>query len=247
MGKRRAVSILSDTNTSERSFSDPSSFSDKRIYSTASLSELRTEDGLMRKSYTVSISNPSEKDASFKSSVPLRRLSSSKSSGSLLFNTGRRLSIKRKATSPEKPEEKSEILAVDNNLKTGAVFYFDNDIALSTVNLMLMAIRRSQIGYYSMPFPSEGVSRANTTPSMLSQFIEGLLDVYHTYITTPYNVLKEEQYFYLKGYNFVVMFTHNKSGKCICLGSFPSDLLTHLKQEDIRYVRMRDEDEDELA
>ena len=155
--------------------------------------------------------------------------------------------IKRKATSPEKPEEKSEILAVDNNLKTGAVFYFDNDIALSTVNLMLMAIRRSQIGYYSMPFPSEGVSRANTTPSMLSQFIEGLLDVYHTYITTPYNVLKEEQYFYLKGYNFVVMFTHNKRGKCICLGSFPSDLLTHLKQEDIRYVRMRDEDEDELA
>ena len=64
MGKRRAVSILwelevvnlidrSDTNTSERSFSDPSSFSDKRLYSTASLSELRTEDGLMRKSFEI--------------------------------------------------------------------------------------------------------------------------------------------------------------------------------------------------
>ena len=155
--------------------------------------------------------------------------------------------VKRKTTSPEKPEEKSEILAVDNNLKTGAVFYFTNDIALSTVNLMMMAIRRSQIGYYSMPYPSDGVSRANTTPSMLSQFIEGLLDVYHTYITTPHNVLKEDQYFYLKGYNFVVMFTHDKNGKCICLGSFPSDLLAHLKQEDVRFVRMRDEDEDDIA
>lgn len=64
MGKRRAISILSvpdgvnligrsDANMSERSFSDPSSVSGKRLYSTASLSDLKTEDELLRKSFEI--------------------------------------------------------------------------------------------------------------------------------------------------------------------------------------------------
>ena len=43
------------------------------------------------------------------------------------------------------------------------------------------------------------------------------------------------------------MFTHDKGGKCICLGSFPSDLLNQLKQDDVLFTRMKDEDDDDLA
>ena len=43
----------SDANMSERSFSDPSSVSGKRLYSTASLSDLKTEDELLRKSFEI--------------------------------------------------------------------------------------------------------------------------------------------------------------------------------------------------
>lgn len=81
----------------------------------------------------------------------------------------------------------------------------------------------------------------------MCQFIEGVLDVYHTYISTPFNILKDDCYFYIKGYSFNVMFTHEKGGKRICLGSFPSDLLNQLKQDDVLYTRMKDEDEDDLV
>jgi hypothetical protein len=91
------------------------------------------------------------------------------------------------------------------------------------------------------------ISRGNVTPPLMCQFIEGVLDVYHTYIATPFNLLKEDNYFYLKGYSFNVMFTHDKGGKCICLGSFPSDLLNQLKQDDVLFTRMKDEDDDDLA
>ena len=128
---------------------------------------------------------------------------------------------------------------------------------MSIINTILMTIRRCQIGYHCMSFAPNGqsvsavsclvISRGNVTPPLMCQFIEWVLDVYHTYIATPFNLLKEDNYFYLKGYSFNVMFTHDKGGKCICLGSFPSDLLNQLKQDDVLFTRMKDEDDDDLA
>ena len=82
---------------------------------------------------------------------------------------------------------------------------------------------------------------------MLCQFVDGVLDSYQTYISKPYNMLKDEHFFYLKGHNFMAMFTHDREGKCICLASVCSDLLHKMNHEDVRYIRMRDQDEDDLA
>lgn len=35
--------------------------------------------------------------------------------------------------------------------------------------------------------------------------------------------------------------------QAVCFGSFPSDMINQLNQEDIRFSRMKDEDEDEIA
>ena len=120
-----------------------------------------------------------------------------------------------------------------------------------------MATRRSQVGHFCMSYPPAGrkfitlfilvTTRGNMSSKMICQFVDGVLDSYQTYISKPYNMLKDEHFFYLKGHNFMAMFTHEKSGKRTCLASVCSDLLHLMKHEDVRYIRMRDEDEDDLA
>ena len=71
-----------------------------------------------------------------------------------------------------------------------------------------MAIRRSQVGFYSNLSLSKPLSRGNLTSSGLTHFIEGVIDAYQTFITSHY----DDSYFYLKGPSFSVMFTHDPEG-----------------------------------
>lgn len=103
------------------------------------------------------------------------------------------------------------MFAVDNSIKNNVTLQFDESTPFSTLNMIMMAIRRSQIGYYSMLCESRSVNRGLVSPAMLRCFVEAVLDVFHSYTCLPCDMLKEESYFYLKGHSFSAMFTHDKS------------------------------------
>ena len=88
---------------------------------------------------------------------------------------------------------------------------FDLNIPVSTVNLIIMAIRRSQIGSYCTQF-CQSISRGNMSLVALSHFVESTLDMFHTFLSVSLKSSVEETSFYLKGVSFIAFFTHNKSG-----------------------------------
>lgn len=105
----------------------------------------------------------------------------------------------------------TSVLAVDNSIKGSVLFQFNENISYTTLNMIIMAIRRSQIGYYSLFCNSAATNRGLVPPAMLQCFVEGVLDVYHSYLSSSCDMLKEEPFFYLRGMSFIAMFTHDKS------------------------------------
>ena len=77
---------------------------------------------------------------------------------------------------------------------------------------MLMAIRRSQIGYYGSAFAAEETRRNNLSFKAVHQFVESVLDAYHSYIGYSCEGIQECPYFYMKGHSFEAMFSHEKGG-----------------------------------
>lgn len=76
----------------------------------------------------------------------------------------------------------------------------------------MMAIRRSQVGFYTNIPSSKTLSRGSYSTSNLTQFVEGIIDVYHTFITKRDTLHQDDSFFYLKGGSFTSMFTHDKEG-----------------------------------
>ena len=91
-------------------------------------------------------------------------------------------------------------------------FLFESELPYSTINVMLMAIRRSQIGYYGSAFAAEETRRNNLSFKAVHQFVESVLDAYHSYIGYSCEGIQECPYFYMKGHSFEAMFTHEKGG-----------------------------------
>lgn len=105
----------------------------------------------------------------------------------------------------------TKVLEVDNSIKGSVQFQFNESISYTALNMIIMAIRRSQIGYYSLFCDSAATNRGLVLPATLQCFVEGVLDVYHSYLSCPCNMLQEEPFFYLRGISFIAMFTHDKS------------------------------------
>ena len=101
---------------------------------------------------------------------------------------------------------------MDNSIKTNVSFLFESGISYQTVSIMMMAIRRSQMGYYSNFQSSKVTTRGTFSNSKIAKFSEGVIDLYQTYISSRFSPLQEEVYFYLKGCSFLFMFTHDKEG-----------------------------------
>lgn len=84
----------------------------------------------------------------------------------------------------------TKVLAVDNSIKGSVQFQFNESISYTALNMIIMAIRRSQIGYYSLFCDSAATNRGLVLPAMLQCFVEGVLDVYHSYLSCPCNMLQ---------------------------------------------------------
>ena len=101
---------------------------------------------------------------------------------------------------------------MDNSLKTSVSLLFDADLPASTFTTLQMALRRSQIGHYGLFFAASETRRGQLTAAALQQFVESVLDVYHSLRSSDSSGVRDPPYFFLRGHNFAALFTREKSG-----------------------------------
>ena len=101
---------------------------------------------------------------------------------------------------------------MDNSLKTSVSLLFDADLPASTITTLQMALRRSQIGHYGLSFAASETRRGQLSVGELQQFVESVLDVYHSLRSSDSSGVRDPPYFFLRGQSFAALFTREKSG-----------------------------------